>query len=333
MTKVSEISEFELIKRLSKVLESGSITNTGVGIRTSIGDDAAVLDIPGGTQIITTDTMVEKVHFLENLSAMEDIGWKLMASNYRDVASMGCVPFSSVVTLGLRPDQSVEGLENLYKGCSKLVEEYGGFIVGGDIVRSDTFFVSATIIGYSNTKNILMRDRANPGDLIGVSGHLGCSAEGLHLLTHALDTSSKSAQHCLARHKTPSPRIKEGQFLLTNGVLAAMDLSDGLVSDLGKLCLASNVSAEIYIPSLPVCSYIKKEHADLWKEFALGGGEDYELVFTAPAEIMELVTSNKNYKFTVIGKIIGGDQNITIKDENGNDYVPETKGWDHFNSI
>ena len=333
MTKVSEISEFELIKRLSKVLESGSITNTGVVIRTSIGDDAAVLDIPGGTQIITTDTMVEKVHFLENLSAMEDIGWKLMASNYSDVASMGCVPFSSVVTLGLRPDQSVEGLENLYKGCSKLVEEYGGFIVGGDIVRSDTFFVSATIIGYSNTKNILMRDRANPGDLVGVSGHLGCSAEGLHLLTHALDTSSKSAQHCLARHKTPSPRIKEGQFLLSNGVLAAMDLSDGLVADLGKLCLASNVSAEIYIPSLPVCAYIKKEHADLWKEFALGGGEDYELVFTAPAEIMELVTSNKNYKFTVIGKIIGGDQNITIKDENGNDYVPETKGWDHFNSI
>ena len=331
MTKVSEISEFELIKRLSKVLESGSITNTGVGIRTSIGDDAAVLDIPGGTQIITTDTMVEKVHFLENLSAMEDIGWKLMASNYSDVASMGCVPFSSVVTLGLRPDQSVEGLENLYKGCSKLVEEYGGFIVGGDIVRSDTFFVSATIIGYRKTKNVLMRDRANLGDLVGVSGHLGCSAEGLNLLTHSLDTSSKSAPHCLARHKTPSPRIKEGQFLLNNGVLAATDLSDGLVTDLGKLCLASRVSAEICIPSLPVCSYIKK-HTDLWEEFALGGGEDYELIFTAPAEIMELVASNKNYKFTVIGKITDSAQNITIKDENGNDYVPKAKGWDHFNS-
>ena len=254
-----------------------------------------------------------------------------MASNYSDVASMGCAPFSSVVTLGLRPDQSVEDLENLYKGCRKLVEEYGGFIVGGDIVRSDTFFVSATIIGYSKTKNVLMRDRANLGDLVGVSGHLGCSAEGLNLLTHSLDTSSKSAQHCLARHKIPSPRIKEGQFLLNNGVLAAMDLSDGLVTDLGKLCLASRVSAEICIPSLPVCSYIKK-HTDLWKEFALGGGEDYELIFTAPAEIMELVTSNKNYKFTVIGKITNSAQNITIKDENGNDYVPKAKGWDHFNS-
>ena len=150
MTKVSEISEFELIKRLSKVLESGVITNTGVGIRTSIGDDAAVLNIPGVTQLITTDTMVEKVHFLEGLSSMEDIGWKMMASNYSDVASMGCAPFSSVVTLGLRPDQSVEGLEDLYKGCRKLVEEYGGFIVGGDIVRSDTLFESATIIGNSN---------------------------------------------------------------------------------------------------------------------------------------------------------------------------------------
>ena len=332
MTKVSETNEFELIKRLEKVLEGISLPNTSLGVRTAIGDDAAVLEIPGSTQIMTTDTMVENVHFLPDLSSMEDIGWKIMAVNYSDLASMGCEAFSSVITLGLKPEQSVEDLEDLYKGCRKLVQEYGGFVVGGDIVRSDTFFISVTVIGSSNHKNVLMRDKAKPGDLVGVSGHLGCSAAGLNIMTQSLDTNSESAQHFLFRHRRPFPRIKEGKFLLNNGVLAAMDLSDGLVSDLDKLCNASKVSAEIRIPSLPVCSHLKKEHGDIWKQWSLSGGEDYELIFTAPPEIMNIITSNEQFKFSVIGKITALKEDITIKDENGSNFVPNQNGWDHFGS-
>jgi len=332
MTNISEISEFELIKRLEKVLEDCSLPDAANGLRTSIGDDAAVIESPGKTQVVTTDTMVEGVHFLPDLTSTQDIGWKIMAVNYSDIASMGCDPFSTVITLGIKPNQTVEALENLYKGCKNLVQEFGGYIVGGDIVRSDIFFVSATVIGTSQNQKVLMRDKAKPGDLVGVTGHLGCSAAGLNILTQSLDKTSESSKHFLYEHKKPYPRIYEGKFLLENGVMSAMDLSDGLVSDLGKLCCASKVSAEINLSSLPVNPYLKNSHGDIWKQYALNGGEDYELIFTAPQKVMDVIAASNRYDFSVIGKVTDFGSQITIKDENGNNFIPVSKGWDHFNS-
>ena len=111
-----------------------------------------------------------------------------------------------------------------------------------------------------------------------------------------------------------------------------MDLSDGLVSDLGKLCCASKVSAEINLSSLLVNPYLKNSHGDIWKQYALNGGEDYELIFTAPQKVMDVIAASNRYDFSVIGKVTDFGSQITIKDENGNNFIPVSKGWDHFNS-
>ena len=332
MTKVSEISEFELIKRLEGVLGDSALPDTHKGIRTSIGDDAAVIKSPGKIQVVTTDTMVENVHFLPNVSSMQDIGWKIMAVNYSDIASMGCEPFSSVITLGIKPDHTVDELETLYRGCRSLVQEFGGHIVGGDIVRSDTFFVSVTVIGTGESQRVMMRDKAKPGDFIGVTGHLGCSAAGLNILTQSLDTTSKAAEHFVYEHKKPYPRICEGKFLIGNGIIAAMDLSDGLISDLSKMCSASKVSAEIQLPSLPVNPYLKDDNPDIWKQYALNGGEDYELIFTAPRKVMDVIMASDKFIFSVIGEITDFGKDVSVFDENGNTFTPISTGWDHFNA-
>ena len=145
MTKVSEISEFDLIARLETVLEQNVTPNAESKIQVAIGDDAAVIGNLDNLQVVTTDAMVDKVHFVSDEVDMRNLGWKSLAVNYSDIASMGCKPVYSVVTLGLRADISVEQLENLYLGFSDLLNIYGGELVGGDIVKSDTFFISITV--------------------------------------------------------------------------------------------------------------------------------------------------------------------------------------------
>jgi len=331
MTDVSSISEFELIRRLDFVLaEEMTSISRQQNIVLGIGDDAAIIRPGVESQVITTDTMVDGVHFLMDSINMRNLGWKSLAVNYSDIASMGCTPSHSVITLGLTPTQRVEDLEDMYRGFSDLMKENGGEIVGGDIVRSGTFFISVTVVGESDSQNILRRDSAVPGDLIGVTGQLGCSAAGLEALASQDRERNPSNSHFISAHTRPIPRIAQGMTLRETGVSTAMDISDGLLADLGKLCAASDVGADIEIDLIPADSFLKKAYPGRWKELSVTGGEDYELLFTAGTEKIKELTAAGNLDFSVIGTITGSPKTVRVFDGNEKEVIYQSGGWDHF---
>ena len=202
--------------------------------------------------------------------------------------------------------------------------------MGGDIVRSDTFFISVTVVGRSVARNILRRDTANIGDLIGVTGQLGCSAGGLKILKGIYDGPKEFTPHLISRHRRPSPRIKSGIKLADNGVTTAMDISDGLYADLSKLCKASKVGASFQIDQLPVDEHLKSAFPTEWVELAVSGGEDYELLFTASEETVNNLKTEEEMFFQIIGKITEESNGVTAFDESGNQLIFESGGWDHF---
>ena len=337
---VRDIGEFELIALLeSRIRERNrvqieNLRPLGVEVELEIGDDAAAW-IQRWTRVVsTTDTMVEGVHFRTDTIPWGDLGWKAMASNLSDVGSMGCSPTLALVTLGLRGDIPVDGLQEMYDGMMEACEYAGGAIIGGDVVRSDTFFVTLALEGVcSPESHVLSRGAARVGDLIGVTGHLGCSAGGLTILLDpeaARNTPDDSMTHLTQAHNRPNPRVAEGRALRELGVRCAMDVSDGLTADLGKLCAASGVSAVVEVERLPADDHLKNTFPDRWLEFALSGGEDYEIIFTAKADIMDKATELLEERISVIGMIEDVDGSVRILDSDGNVIETGSGGWDHF---
>ncbi len=341
---VRDLGEFELIDRLAAVIAAANeqriaqVGERGFRMLRAIGDDAAAWQDPSGVRVLTTDTMVERVHFDLRYTNWRDLGWKCLATNISDVAAMGCVPTWATVTLGLRPDISIAGLEELYKGVMELTDECGGAVVGGDIVKSPVFFISVALEGAAaegSQNRLLLRDKASPGDRIAVTGHLGSSGGGLRLLQSDMDAAAKQADafasaHLRRIHNRPTPRVQAGISLAQQGVRCAMDISDGLVDDLRKLCSASSVQAIIRTPSIPVDARLKAAFPQDWLALALGGGEDYELLFTAPPEIMHKAMADTGVPLTVIGEIVAGEPGVTVVDAQGKPLNIASGGWDHF---
>lgn len=345
---VADIGEFELIAHLESSIRARNaaqverLRSRGVRVDLGIGDDAAAWSYPRGVVVATTDAMVENVHFTPATTPWRRLGWKALASNLSDVGAMGCAPTFALVTLGLRADLPVAGLTEMYDGMMDALEYSGGALVGGDVVHSETFFVSVSLEGLSAPDGAtLRRDAARPGDVIGVTGHLGCSAAGLRLL---LDTDGRSGarlesatrDHLVAAHNRPLPRVAEGAALARAGVRCAMDVSDGLAADLAKLCAASGVSARIEASRLPADPHLRAAFPREWMRLALTGGEDYELVFTAPAETMDeakLELGEGAGGITVIGEISDGfgGSGVAVIDADGGEVMLDSGGWDHFN--
>ncbi len=327
MTKVSEISEFDLISRLEAILENNVTPNKDSKVELSIGDDAAVIGNLDNLQVVTTDAMVDKVHFVSDQVDMRSLGWKSLAVNYSDIASMGCKPIYSVVTLGLRADILVEQLENLYLGFSDLLNTYGGDLVGGDIVKSDTFFISVTVVGSTDKPETMQRKTAVPGDAIAVTGHLGSSNAGLKLL---LKNELQKSSHFYAAHYMPKPRIPEGISLLDMGIKTGMDISDGLVNDLKKICVASAVNATINVDNIPVHEDLKKYFPNDYREMAVSGGEDYELLITGHESLIKYISDSTDIDLHIIGEIEIGSGDVNAVDSTGAKISLNTGGWDHF---
>ncbi len=337
---VRDIGEFELIALLeSRIRERNraqieKLRVLGVEVELEIGDDAAAWRQTSARVVSTTDTMVEGVHFKTDTTPWRELGWKAMASNLSDVASMGCSPTLALVTLGLRGDIPVSGLEEMYDGMMEACEYAGGAIIGGDVVRSDTFFITVALEGICDMgSHVLARGSAQVGDLIGVTGHLGCSAGGLALLLDAdagRGVSDESRAHLIEAHNRPLPRVAEGRMLRELGVRCAMDVSDGLTADLGKLCAASGVLAVVEADRIPADDHLRGAFPERWLELALGGGEDYEIVFTATAGVMESLTERLGEGISIIGRIEDGDGSMKIVDSDGNEIVVGPGGWDHF---
>ena len=339
---VRELGEFELIDALASAIADRnqqcikSLDERGFQMLRAIGDDAAAWSSPSGVRVFTADTMVEGVHFDLRYTGWRDLGWKSLATNISDVAAMGCAPTYATVTLGLRGDLPVDGLVEMYKGMMDLTETCGGAVVGGDIVKSPVFFISVALEGAAlrgTPEQLMLRDMAKPGDLIAVTGTLGSSGGGLKLHAEGAGVTDNNAAAFLKNaHNRPVPRVSEGETLAELGVRCAMDISDGLWDDLGKLCRASNVGAQVRSPLIPVDHRLKAVFPGEWLALAIGGGEDYELLFTAHAEVISRAATTISTPITVIGRIHEAGQGITVLDESGNVLEVGAGGWDHFRS-
>lgn len=340
---VKDVGEFRLIDLLRDEIDKGQadalrlVSQRGFELKLPVGDDAAAWLSGRGVQILTTDTMVDDVHFRKETVHWADLGWKAMAVNLSDVAAMGCVPVYTVVTLGLTDDLPVDGIIEMYRGIMEAGNVYGSVVVGGDVVRSPVMFVTLAMIGTAVTSDddppaLLTRDGALPSEKIAVTGHLGCSAGGLRVIDRGLKIESETMVHLVKAHTRPIPRINAGMELIRHGVTAAIDVSDGLLDDLGKICNASMVGAVVKSDLIPADSYLRRVFPENWLDLALSGGEDYELLFTAPAKTIDAVIEAVNVQVTVIGDIVNQPKIVNVVDPEGKLIIPSRTGWDHLQS-
>jgi thiamine-monophosphate kinase len=337
---VSDVGEFGLIARLAEALPESVRADDDVLL--GIGDDAAVWrPEPGRDVIITTDSLVEGVHFSLDWTDWRNLGHKSLAVNISDIAAMGAEPKLAVVTLGLRGDDPVEELQEFYRGMGALAERHGVAIAGGDIVRSPReLVIHVTAIGQPVTPHPLTRSGAKPGDVIGVSGTLGASAAGFRLLEEPPGSRRRNAavaDALIDAHVRPEPRVELGRILAEHGATSAMDLSDGLLGDLPKILSASGVSATLEEEDIPVAASVRALFPESYLDLALRGGEDYELLFTAPPAVFAKIASIANEQgmpVTAIGRIettTASEPELWLVDLQSGERQSLTPGaWDHF---
>lgn len=338
--RVRDISEFELIGRLREALPDAARGNNAVPV--GIGDDTAIWrPVAGESVLITTDSLIDTIHFRTDWTSWEDLGWKALAVNISDIAAMGGIPVLATVSLALTGDELAADLEALYRGMGAIAVRENIVVAGGDIVRTPhDFGIHVTLLGQTRNGGALLRSGAHPGDLIAVTGTLGAAAAGLTLLQlPESDPRRKAATATLLieAHTRPQPRVQAGRLALEYGATAAMDLSDGLFGDLPKILAASEVDATVDLSAIPVAAAIRSLFPDRWLELATRGGEDYELLLTIPADRLSLLQdalAGIEQTLTVIGGIglRSAKPTLTIKDLAGN-LAPVTRGaFDHFRS-
>ena len=262
--------------------------NKGRGLVQGIGDDCAVFKT-GGDELwlVTMDTLVESIHFNNDWHPPFKLGWKSVAVNVSDIAAMGGNPTYAFLSLALPPDFSRQWLAEFSRGLAAACREYDCFLAGGDTVRSsEGIMITLTVMGHAAEDKILYRSNALSGDDIWVSGTLGSAAAGLDLCKRGR-VDDGSVAPLVEAHCAPKPRLDLARRLATSGLVNAMiDLSDGLASDLAHICNQSSAGAVIQADLLPISGMVRDVAVELGKDplhLALAGGEDYELLFTAPA--------------------------------------------------
>lgn len=270
--------------------------------------------------IASTDAFVEDVHFEKKYFSYYDIGYKSLAASISDVAACGGIPKWNLISLGI-PKGDIKIVREVYEGMKDVCEQYGGTIVGGDTVFSKKMFVNATVIG--ETERFISRKGAKKGDILCVTGVLGGASAGLVALKKRMNSN------CINKQLIPTPRVKEGK-LLVKYASSMIDISDGLIIDLSHILEESNVAAKVFRTKLPVCKRVKdiaKAAKIPPEKFVLGGGEDYELLFTIPKRLIN--RAKKEVKFTEIGEIIEfkEEQNRIIDETNKAIHI---QGFTHF---
>jgi thiamine-monophosphate kinase len=285
-------SEFGLIDRISAHLAKLQTQPAAGAVRLGIGDDAAVLVLPEGEELVTTiDALIEEVHFRRDWSRPEDIGWKALAVNVSDLGAMGARPLACFLTLALPKGTRTAWVDRFYAGLAECAGEYGCPVAGGDTVRSpDRIALTIAALGSVPAGKAVTRAGAQPGDLICVTGVLGDSGAGLALLERGKRAARRYAGP-VAWHRRPHPPVAAGAVLAERGIPSAMmDLSDGLASDLRHIARASGVGARIEASRLPISDAARQAAKELKVDpvhWALHGGEDYQLLFTVPEERFE----------------------------------------------
>ena len=314
------LGEFELIARYF----SRPVARRDVLV--GVGDDAALLEVPAGQALAAaTDTLVEGRHFLPD-APPESVGHQALAVNLSDLAAMGAEPAWALLALSL-PEPDTHWLEGFARGFHALADRAGLTLVGGDTVRGPRV-VTVQVLGFVPAGLALRRDGARPGDVLYASGSLGDAAAGLQLLRDGRRADTDSS--LVRRYRFAEPRLALGMAL--RGVAsAAIDVSDGLLGDLGKLCDASGVGAILELEQLPLSrALLASFDATQAERFALGGGDDYELAFAVPrAAVSEMETSLATIgRITRIGEIVTS-HGVRCQ-RAGQTVEPEIAGYDHF---
>jgi thiamine-monophosphate kinase len=333
-----ELTEIELVRAIHKVL-SGRAPGVVVGV----GDDAAVVDPRPHPSVLTTDMLVEGVHFEIGVTSPHDLGHKAVTVNVSDIAAMGGSPRFGLVGLAVTPRLEASWVMELYGGMRQAADEYGMALVGGDTSRSDRAVLSVTVIGEVGSGREVRRSGARPGDVLVVTGALGGAAGGLLVARAKHDPQSEAlsstwGRALVALQERPVARVGEGQTLAAAGATAMIDLSDGLALDLSRLCEESGVGARVRLEAIPLADGLEELRELMEPEpldLALHGGEDYELLATLPKETVEPTRDALRERFrtplTEIGEVSAGRDIVAIGDDGSEDPL-EPKGWDHFAS-
>jgi thiamine-monophosphate kinase len=289
-----------------------------------VGDDAAVLPVPGGRIVASTDLLVEGRHFRRDWSAPEDIGAKAAAQNLADIAAMGAVPMALLFGLAIPGEIAAAWVLDVTRGMVAECSRAGAAIDGGDITSADAIMLAITALGYLTGGEPVTRGGARAGDVLAISGPVGRSAAGLALLDGGAPgvLADLPMAGLVEAHRRPRPDYPAGPRAAAAGATAMIDVSDGLVADLGHIAVASGVCLSLHTASLPgiddLSAAADRLGAD-WREWALTGGEDHALVATFPTE------QDVPPTWAVIGSVRQGS-GILVNDQNWNGAA----GWDHF---
>ena len=318
-----DLTEDQLLDAIRRVF-SGAGPEVVVGP----GDDAAVVSLGSGEQVLTTDAMVEGVHFRTDLTTPRDLGYKAIAVNVSDMAAMAASPRFALCALTLSTAIDAAWVVELAGGMRECCDEFALSLVGGNLSRGDEVSIVVTVTGEVVPGRAVRRDGARPGDRVVVTGSLGGSAAGLRVASQR--SWSDDERDALRRYMRPTPRVGEAGVLVSHGVTSMMDISDGLALDLSRLCRASRIGARIELARIPT-------HPAATPGEALGGGEDYELLATLPdPDAVGDARSELRQAFGVSLSDIGGiiEEGLVAVVEDGTESPLTTEGasagWDHF---
>lgn len=331
---IKNVGEFGLIN----ILKEGTIVTPDT-VRTGIGDDAAAyFPAPGHLQLLTTDMLVETIHFKRHYMTAWQLGYKSMAVNISDIAAMGGTPRHAVVSIAIPPQTPVEYIQELYQGMKAICHRYEVNIVGGDTVSSpDYMVINVTLTGEVPTEQIVLRSGAREGDKVVVTGRLGDSAAGLAWLDYGDWRQAAGAEKISAliqAHLQPEPQVQIGRLVACFGATAMNDISDGLASEANEIAQASGVTICLKREAVPVspaaemtAGFFNRDTAD----YALFGGEDYQLVFTmSAANLAKMQAAHPELPLTAVGEVTGTGPAVYLLNRQGESQLLESRGYNHF---
>ena len=335
MARVGDIGEFELIRLLTDDISPDVQTIVGVG------DDCAVYEIGKKRYLLATcDMLIEDVHFSRRTASPFLIGCKAIACSLSDIAAMGGRPLFTLISIGLPESMSEEFVQDLYIGVRSMCRDHGLALVGGDTVRSpDKMVIDVSMVGDCPKGKFILRSGAKAGDAIVVTGCLGDSAAGLDLLDgNRTEPDTERRSELIEAHLAPEPQTEQGIFLTEGfGVHSMIDISDGFTGDLAHICESSKLGARIWVDKIPISETLEEfcRGARLDPlDYALSGGEDYELLFTLPRQGLERLMREWSEEFDVplfhIGEMDNTVKGICLLAENGSERPLESRSFEHF---
>lgn len=328
---IRDLGEFPFLRRLHERLPPAFHASQ---IRLGVGDDCAALSLPG-TTVLTTDALIEGVHFQTDWASFETLGRKAFAVNASDIAAMGGEPTFALLNVGAPQDSRIENLDAFFDGFVEAARAEHTALIGGNMSAARVLTIAVTLLGHA-AHGLVSRAGAQVDDDLYVTGNLGDAAVGLRLLTGELDAGAEttSGRDLTQRFLLPTARMAIGRQLTARRLATAMiDVSDGLLQDLGHLCEASRVGAVVAAHRLPVSDGYRAINGDEDYSLALAGGEDYELLFSAPPAVRPAIPDVAlacGCPISRIGRVRVPGEGIRVVMPDGAHPASEFAGFDHF---